>query len=239
MALTNYQTLTQALLQAPSSPIPLISTATLNSYINIARNQTAADAECIRDPGFLTTAIGVQGYNFTSIVSGGSLWGVVNVISVRSAKYGATPIDIRGWEWFSQYYLGDGITGTPLRASQQGQGANGTICFSPIPNSVITITLDAVWLPIPLVDDTTIEAIPALWTDAVPFYAAWLGFQSLQRQADAQIMLERYKELIKRGRQMATPSELPDNLPGGAGAQMAAAHGPVTAGVAPASQSGR
>jgi hypothetical protein len=93
----------------------------------------------------------------------------------------------------------------------------------------MTVALDAVCLPITLVDDHAIEAIPQLWTDAIPFYAAWLGMQSLQRQSDADTMLQRYQSLIRRGRQLATPTELPDNLPGGMGAQVASTHQPLGA----------
>ena len=48
--LVSYEILTAALLQAPSSPVALVNTSTLDRYINIARNQVAADGECIRFP---------------------------------------------------------------------------------------------------------------------------------------------------------------------------------------------
>ena len=230
MALTTYETLTQALLQAPSSPIALIPTATLDLYIAIARKQVAADAECIRVPATLALTTGVQGYFFYQIAVSGSFQGVGSVIAVRSARIGGTPLDIRPWEWFSQYYLGDSQSGTPVRMAQQGRGvgtasqaSGGTLYFDPTPNAAFTVSLDAVCLPINLVDDTTPEAIPALWQDAIPFYAAWLGMQSLQRQADAEMMLQRYQSLVRRGTQTATSSELPDNLPGGTGAQAVSA----------------
>jgi hypothetical protein len=226
MALANYETLTQALLQAPSSPVPLIATATLDTYINAARNQVAADAECIRVPATLTLASATASYGFSAITVSATP-GAGNVIAVRSLQLGGQPLDFRNWEWFAQYYLGNGLTGTPIRVAQQGQGANGTLVFNPAPSAAMTVALDVVCLPIPLVNDGTIEAIPQLWTDAIPFYAAWLGMQSTQRQSDADKMLERYQSLIRRGRQFATPTELPDNLPGGMGAQAASTHQPL------------
>ena len=235
MALTSYETLTAALLQAPSSPIPLIATGTLDSYINIARNQVAADAECIRVQATLALISGTQSYNFSAITVPGGV-GVGSVITVRSAQSAGQPINILNWERFAQYYLGNGLSGPPSLAAQQGQGVGGTLFFNPIPNAAASVSLDAVCLPIALVNDATPEAIPALWTDAVPFYAAWLAMQSLQRQADAEMMLRRYESLVRRGRQLSTPSELPENLPGGVGTQQAAAH--QTLGAAPA-QAGR
>lgn len=231
MALNAYITAVTSLLQAPSSPTPLISSGTLTTYINTARNQVAADAECIRRPAQLTLGAGVQAYQF-STVSYLSDTSVAQPISVRAAQRIASSIsivaiDMRPWEWFQQYYLG-GAAGTPVRAAQRGQGTDGSLWFNPIPNASFTISLDTVALPIALTSDTTAEAIPALWTDAVPFYAAWLAMQQLQRQADANMMLARYQELVRRGRQLATPSELPDRLPGGLGTQMAAAKVPLS-----------
>ena len=66
--------------------------------------------------------------------------------------------------------------------------------------------------PIALVDDTTPEAIPYLWTDAVPFFAAYFALLSAQagaRQAEADRMFARYQEFTNRARRFATPSVLP------------------------------
>jgi len=64
----------------------------------------------------------------------------------------------------------------------------------------------------PLVDDTTPEAIPQLWQDAVPFYAAWLGFMQIQRQPDADGMMKRFEEMMSRARRAGTSDVLPDNF---------------------------
>ena len=224
-SLSEYQAAVANLIQAPSSPVPFISNSQLTTYINTARNQVAADAECIRIPGSLTTAANIQAYAFNQIVVN-TFTGVNSVIAVRSGQVNGQPqpLDFRNWEWFAQYYERAGTLGVPVRFAQQGQGDFGTLFFSPIPNAVFTIVFDAVCLPLAMADNTTPEAIPDLWADAVPFYAAWLALQSLQRQADANAMFERYSLLVRRGRQLATPSELPDNLPGGTGAQIAASH---------------
>lgn len=225
--LTAYQTSVLALLQAPTSPTPLVSNAVLTTYINTARKQTAADAECIRQPASLALAPLTVVYGFGAISSFGTTTGVASVFAVRSAKIGGSPIDFRPYEWFAQYYRDNGLIGKPLVMAQQGQGSFGTLSFNPSPDQVYAVTLDTACLPVPLVDDTTPEAIPALWTDAVPFYAAWYALMSLQRQADADKMMQRYQEIVRRGRQLATPSELPENLPGGIGAASAGSHQPL------------
>jgi len=227
VALTNYETLVYALLQAPSSPIALIPTATIDSYINIARNQVAADGECIRTTATLAMTAGVRSYAFSAMTPIGT--GIGSVIAIRSAQLGGGGVVyIINWERFAAYYQPDASQGVVTLIAQQGQGVNGTISTYHVPNGSINLSLDVTCLPIALANDSTPEAIPELWTDAVPFYAAWLGFQQLQRQADAGLMMDRYKELMKRGRELATPSELPDLLPGGVGAQIAASHSPLS-----------
>ncbi len=234
--LTQYETLTAALIQAPSSPSPLISTAVLDSYINLARSWIATDGECVRTTGTLPTVAGTNTYSFGAIVSP-ALTLFSSVITVRSLRIGTRQLDLRPFEWFDLYSGGSALSGTPLRAAQQQQGANGTLVLDPTPDAVVTIYVDAIWLPIPLVTNATLEAIPALWTDAVPFYAAWLALQSLQRQADANLMFERYQAVMRRAREIATPSRLPEYQLGGVGTQLAATHQQL--GVPPAPARGR
>ena len=55
-------------------------------------------------------------------------------------------------------------------------------------------------------DSTTPEAIPYLWTDAVPFFAAYyalLSAQAGQRQGDADRMFARYQEFTNRARRFS------------------------------------
>jgi hypothetical protein len=62
------------------------------------------------------------------------------------------------------------------------------------------------------VNDTTAEAIPYLWTDAVPYFAAYLALLSSQtgaRTADADKMMQRYTEFVERAKRAATGDVLP------------------------------
>lgn len=237
MALTAYLTQFNELIQAPNSPIPLISTVNATAYINTARNQVASEGECIRVLGTLPLTAGITVYGFSSI-SLSNVSGAQNVLSVRKIVVGASRVAMRPWSWFFNYYYGSLAVGQTTVVSQEKQGEQGTLWVYPVPPvSPLPLTLDVIATPIPLVDDTTIEAIPYPWTDAVPFYAAWLGMQNMQRQGDADKMLARYTALMRRARQMSTPSVLPDNLPGGAGTKKAAAHTSLTD--VPQQQAGR
>lgn len=224
--LTAYQTAVTNLIQAPSSPTALISSSQLTSYINTARLQLAGDAECVRAVGAIATAVGVTSYSFLSVTNlPTSVQSILSIQNARLSTISNNTMEMRPWAWYSQYYLGSAVEGNPTIAAQLQQGVLGTIYFYPTPSSILTVLVDSVCLPINLVDDTTVEAIPYPWTDAVPFYAAWLALMSLQRQADADEMLARYKGLALRGRSEATPEVLPDNYAGGLGATIAASKG--------------
>jgi hypothetical protein len=200
------------LFQAATSVVPLISTPQLDANINSARAQVAAEGECIRATGTLTLSPSVQGYAFSSITTGNPA--IPTVIAIRSCSIGPLPLDVRGWEWFAAYYLGRSGNGSPRIVAQQGQGVSGTVFFAPIPTGSATASFDAVCLPEPLVDDSTPEAIPYPWTDAVPFWATWLCMMNAQRQADADMMFSRYEQIMMRlARMGSTPSELPSSMP--------------------------
>ena len=214
--LTLYETLTSALLQAPSSPIPLIPTATLDSYINLSRNWVASQAECIRVYGSLTLIPGQRNYAFSAI-NVSSVAGVSGVYNARQvwftipATTGTVWVTPREWEFLSLYGLNNPVppSGQPQIWSQFAQGENGSIFFDPLPDLPYVCNIDMSCVPENLVDDTTPEAIPPLWTQAVPFYAAWFGFQSMQRQSDAELMLKRFHDQMNMARQAGTPSVLP------------------------------
>lgn len=214
--LTAYENSTKDLIQALGSTVPLIDTATLDQYINTARNQVAGEGTCVvAYPATLAIAPPIQGYPFTAIKLPLSLIPATgSVLNVRQASwstgFGQIPVHPRAWPWFKTYHLDQPapISGPPIEFAQFGQGTSGTLWVTML-DSPYTLNLDVVCLPIPLIDDTTPEAIPELWQDAVPFYAAWLGMQNVQRQADADMMMARYKELMNRARAFATPEQLP------------------------------
>lgn len=217
--LATYRTQTAQLLQNPAAPSPLYSISDLDLWINRARQQLAGEGECIRVLGTVPTVAAQRPYSFAAINLGtSSITGINIPAHVRMLTYnvgaGQAFIDPRAWEWFNRYYLATPVpqSGAPANWAQLGQGAQGSFYVDPIPDAVYTINADTVCLPIDLVDDTTVEAIPSLWRDAVCYFSAYLALLSAQSQAratDAQRMLERYEEFVQRARRFATPSVNP------------------------------
>lgn len=224
--LTAYETQTQNLLQSPGSNAGQIyNTSSVDLWINIARGQLAGEGECIRTIGTISTAIGQRAYNFSSINTGvAATNGIQGVIHVRRISYnvgqGAQWISPSAWEWFDLYNLNNPVpvNGPPKTWAQYaqgsagtstGSGASGSFYIDPPPDMVYTLNLDCVCYPISLATDATVEAIPYLWTDAVPFFAAYyalLSSQTSARQADAQRMFNLYQTFLQRARQSANPS---------------------------------
>ncbi len=233
MALTAYIAATNRLLQNPVPANPLYTSADLTVYINQARQQLAGEAECIRADSAGALVAAQRNYLFTifTVFTSGNttLTGIASALTIRQMGVqvgnAIQPLTARPWPWFYRYNVQTGAaaaTGTPSEWSQQGRGSKGTFAVSPIPTGVMTVFVDAACLPVDLADDTTPEALPAPFTTAIPYYAAYLAYLSSQRRDDATVMLGRYKEFVQRAVQETAGTVFPNNQPGGMGAQIAA-----------------
>lgn len=209
----------------------------LISYINTARGQIAGDAECVRRLGSLALTQGTQPYAFSAVTGLGT--DVKGPINVRNTWYGIgsgfTYVSPKSYEWYSVYYLDSplAVQGPPDVWAQFGQGNSGTIYFGPTPDTAYTVQTDTVCTPVDLANDTTPEAIPVFWTDAVPFLAAWyalMNAQSMGSQADPDKMFGRYEAFRDRARKFANPSVLTGIYPQSADPAMANRLGMAKAG---------
>ncbi|MDE2099005.1 MAG: hypothetical protein KGL39_17255 [Patescibacteria group bacterium] len=209
--LFSYQQQTQFLLSDIKQE--LINPAMLARYINIARGQVAGEAECIKKIGTISTTVGTNVYNFSSINTGiSATTGIAGSINVSTIQYnvasGQKWIAPRAWPWFQFYHLNNPVpvSGPPSVWSQYAQGVNGSFYVDPVPDLIYTFNCDCTCYPIDLVTDTTVEAIPYLWIDAVPYFAAYLAYVQAQKQDMAKSMFEQYTLFVQRARQFANPS---------------------------------
>lgn len=219
MLLSQYQNITQSLIQSPQSPIPLLTTPLLTTYINMARAQVALDGECVRTSGTGTIGGGLSSTPLAAVVSLPANSGYAQPLVVRNGTVAGARIDIRSWDWFVAYNMATPRVTTVM--SHQGQGSLSVLYFSSLGGGALW--LDVVALPINLTVDTDPDAIPYPWVDAVPFYAAYYSYMAFQRQADADMFMMRYREIMRRARGESSSTNLPENDPGGMGAMLAAA----------------
>jgi hypothetical protein len=136
-------------------------------------------------------------------------------LNVRLANYalgnGAVYMRPRPWEWFHLYFLcNQQVAGAPAVFAQFGQGALGTLWIN-LPDGPYTLSLDTVCFPSPLIDDSTSEALPYLWTDAVPYYAAYFALLTAQNTQAAAEMMKLYGMFVQKARGAANPSVMPMN----------------------------
>jgi hypothetical protein len=189
-------------------------------WINEARGQIAGEAECIVNYASLTLVSSPAPqleYPFSDIVIAGTPpTGIAGVLNVRKAGWSFPPdtsvqrMTPREWEWFQNYVLPitPPTAGQPKYWALFGQGAAGTIWVNP-PDGPYVLRLDTVCYPSSLMTDADPEALPYQWTDAVPYYAAYLGYVQAQDIDRARAMMQLYQHYMQRARGTATPSVLP------------------------------
>lgn len=219
MALFAYQQQVQRLIRDVAQKD--VNPADLKVYVNQARTWLAGDSQAIKVIGTYTLIPGSQGpYPFSGITL---TPGVQRVLNVRQQWYlvGAGQLWFRSrpWPWFTTYLMNSAAPdqGPPKAWAQYGEGESGTLYVGPQPDQIYTVKSDCVCVPIDLGDDTTVEVLPAPWTIAVPYYAAYLALLSAQtgaRSEDAQRMFQLYDQFATGARRQVTPDIMPTNFPG-------------------------
>ena len=226
MALTDYLQTTRRLLN--DAGFARFNDFDLREWVGIARGQIAGEGECIRVYGTLAVTAAAQQYPFSAIAFPAGTTGVQAPINVRMITYGVpaatgqAPVTSREWEWFNQYVLAQPapIASRPRVWAQFGQGVNGTI-FINLLNGPYTLSVDTVCYPSPLTNNSDPEAIPYLWTDAVPYFAAYLALLTAGNAEAAAGMFKLYQMFVMRARTFATPSVLPGQYAQGPDPEMA------------------
>lgn len=97
---------------------------------------------------------------------------------------------IRQWAQQWQY--------VPAVCAQYGQGNDGSFYMYPIPSQAYQLEFDCLCLPSDLTDDQSVEALPLPWTEAVPYFAAHLGFLELQNFNAANFYFTLYDKMLGR-----------------------------------------
>ena len=187
----------------------------LLTYVNIGRGQVAGEGECIRQYGQLAAGPGANQYPFSLITIPVAAAGLGGFNHVRAITYqiasGSLRVTAREWEWFNNYVISQAVpfVGPPKWWAQFGQGAAGTLFVNYL-DFTYTLNLDLVCFPADLVGFGDPDAVPYAWSDAVPYYAAYLA--KLTRPEDeqgAERMLQLYQLHMERARRFATPAVLP------------------------------
>jgi hypothetical protein len=93
----------------------------------------------------------------------------------------------------------------PFFCAQFGRGTGSSLYLYPLPSQQYQLELDCQCLPSDLIDDTSPEAIPLPFTEAVPYFMAHLGFLELQNYNAAQYYLKLFDEYVSRYQKYSLP----------------------------------
>lgn len=172
---------------------------------------TVVTANFITQPAsftpLLSTAVGQEFYSFgTNVFLAAGYQDVLQVKSVAvnwGGTYGSNNLTLENWSErnysaFLRMY-GPNLLGNPAAWSTC---SDTLVQMRPIPSAVYPMEWLTVCTPTPLTTDPTSppEVIPAVWTDAVKFFAAHLAFLYSQRHDDSKKMFDWYELFTKRGR---------------------------------------
>ncbi len=131
--------------------------------------------------------------------------GVASIYMVRGVsiiysnyRYSLGIYSFSTYQALIRQYVASQFQYVPAFGAQFGQGTAGSFFLYPPPSQTYAMEWDCQCLPQDLIDDQSVEALPDPWTDAVPFYAAHLGFLELQNGNTARQYLELYDERMKR-----------------------------------------
>lgn len=166
---------------------------------------------------FLATVVSQEVYSFSTAnalltAANPGISGIIGVQSI-AVSWGAMKPVLRYSDWSGfQAYLRSYNVGTqnyPTVWAQYGRGRAGTVYLWPVPSIVASMEWDCYCQPVPLVDDTTIEALPEPWQDAVQFKAAEYAYNNAQRRDDSNWAAAEYKRYLRENELYVQPSMVP------------------------------
>lgn len=153
-------------------------------------NVTVVNQEVYSTPSNVCLTNGVQ--NVIGVQSVAVNWG-----SYGSNLYTANFADWPTFQAFARQY--PNLSGNPWYWTRF-ENVNNAVYLRPIPSLAFPMQWTTTCSVVPLTTDSTPEAIPYSYTDAVPYFAAYLAMMSSQRQDDAKSMLAIYDMFVATGR---------------------------------------
>ena len=174
---------------------------------NIAGGFNASGANSTTSNTFQTIT-GVEMYPFKygnayAQAANGGVKSIIDVQDVAVSQGGERPamtwIPFADLQAYARSY-NLGVSSYPFYWSTFGDGENGQVWLFPFPS----ISSEMEWLvscvPKPLYSNDGPEAIPDNFTDAVKFFAAYLGYLNSQRTGQASLMLNYFNDFLSLDR---------------------------------------
>jgi len=173
---------------------------------------------------FVAAQPGQEVYTFASInpIIQANFPGVQAMIAIQSlaVSWGSWKPVMRwlgAWSAFQAYCRAwdIGQENYPMVWSQYGQGESGSFYLFPIPSVLAQLDVDTYCYPADLNLESDPEAIPHPFTEAVPYYAAFLAYLALQDGDKAETFRGLYRQQMIEARGFVSPAMVPDFYPQG------------------------
>jgi hypothetical protein len=192
VALTNYIKQVRRLLHDPNASF--WSDADLTDYINDGRNRVAQDTKCLRQIlSNIALVAGQEQYIIATIAAIGPQ--IVDVMGIN-VYWGSTryALDYLPWTIFdAQLRYWQNLQQRPIAYTRMGAL---TVYFGPTPDQAYNSDWIVAINPPPLVNDATVEAIPAPFTESVQFWAAYMAKFQEQAMGEANIFMSEYTKRL-------------------------------------------
>jgi len=179
--------------------------AELTDYINDGRGHLVQDTGCNRVLQNHTITTGTETIDFSALPEGVRTLDVLNVI----LYWGNTRIPLYYLPWTdfnAQLRYWQTYTGRPIGFSMYGPKK---IYISPTADQDYACEIDTVVEPEDLSDSSPTETLPSPFTEAVPFYAAYLAKYQEQSYGEAEIFNQEYKKHVLQALNTSFTRRLP------------------------------
>lgn len=167
--------------------------AELTDYINDGRNTLVRDTGCNRVLQSYTVPSGVETVDFSVLPEGTNTIDVINV----NLYWGNSriPLYYLAWTDFNaQLRYWQNYTGRPIAYSMYGPKK---LFIGPTPDQSYVMEFDTVVEVDPMVTGAEVEVLAAPFTEAVPFYAAYIAKYQEQSYGEAEIFDQQYNKHVR------------------------------------------
>lgn len=192
MALSDYVLETRRLLHDANGRV--WTTTELEDYVNDGRNRVAIDTHCLR---YLDTAVtfttGTETYAVSTLTTKTTRCIDITNITVLWGSQ-RVPLIWCPWTKFNALYRTWTVNESrPCVWSFAGTSpAASTIYIQPVPDQNYTAQVDLFYIPVALVDDSTVDELSYPFNSPVAYYAASKAKEQEQSYGEADALMKQY-----------------------------------------------
>ncbi len=191
MSLSTYRTATRRLLHDSNARV--WSNEQLNDYINDGRKRVATDTHCLRSLETVTLTTSTETFLVSALTP--KTTRVIDVTNL-TVLWGSQRVPMEWYSWTQFNALFRPWTVNESRptcwAFAGSSPATQLIYVQPVPDQDYTAQMDCFYIPVDLVDDSTVDELAYPFDSPVPYYAAHMAKESEQSYGEAKEFLEQY-----------------------------------------------